>query len=31
VPQAVLHNGHEVLGEPIRDGAEFRMYFRVKG
>ena len=30
VPQAVRKEGHEVLGEPVRDGAEFHLFFRVK-
>lgn len=30
VPQAVLKEGHEVLGEPVRNGAEFHLFFRVK-
>lgn len=30
VPEEVRKHGHEVLGEPIRDGAEFHLFFRVK-
>lgn len=30
VPMEVQKKGHEVLGEPIRNGAEFHLYFRVK-
>lgn len=30
VPAVVTMEGHEVLGEPVRDGAEFHLFIRVK-
>lgn len=30
VPEEVRKFGHEVLGEPVRDGAEFHIFIRVK-
>lgn len=30
VPEEVRKAGHEVVGEPQRNGAEFHLFFRVK-
>lgn len=30
VPEEVLKHGHEMLGEPVRNGTEFHLHFRVK-
>lgn len=30
VPAVVSLEGHEVLGEPVRQGAEFHLFIRVK-
>ncbi|MBO2521716.1 MAG: SirA family protein [Firmicutes bacterium] len=30
VPTVVTMEGHEVLGEPVRQGAEFHIFIRVK-
>ncbi|MCP3740426.1 sulfurtransferase-like selenium metabolism protein YedF [Rossellomorea sp. BNER] len=29
VPEEVIRNGHQVLFEPVRDGAVFHLYFQV--
>lgn len=29
VPEEVVRNGHTVLGEPVRNGAVFHLYFQV--
>lgn len=30
VPEEVQKHGHEMLGEPVRNGAEFHLFIRVK-